>query len=328
MLLMVLVGLTACGEQSQENVVEKVSGTWANTKGYELDAEMTMQSGGEAKKFDVTVWHAKPDFYRVKVTPSGGDASQLIIRNEEGVFVVTPSLKKTYKFQSDWPKENSQPYLIGALAEDILADKKLVMKEKGNTYVFETATRNNQKGVLPSQIITVDKKTMLPMEISVLNEAKEEQIHLTFNNVKLNVKRDAKEFAVEQFKATAKDTKEQVSASVTQQPFETYYPVLKWQGTKQVDDQTITENGVERVVLTYEGDKAFTLMQEPTATTQSVVPVSVAGDPADLGFTIGAITDHSLNWEMNGVSFFLASNDLTRAEMIEVAASMNEGGMK
>ena len=56
--------------------------------------------------------------------------SQMIVRNKEGVFVVTPSLGKTYKFQSDWPAQNSQAYLIGALSEDIKADKNATMTEK------------------------------------------------------------------------------------------------------------------------------------------------------------------------------------------------------
>ncbi len=46
---------------------------------------------------------------------------------------------------------------------------------------------------------------------------------------------------------------------------------------------------------------------------------------ADLGFTIGAITDNSISWEKDGVSFFIASTKLTREEMMEVASSMSAG---
>lgn len=326
LLVLVLLGLSACGEVTQQDVVKKLTGKWAETKGYELDAEMTIQTGGEPKTFDVSVWHTKPDFYRVKVTQAGDSVSQMIVRNEDGVFVVTPALKKTYKFQSDWPKQNSQAYLIGALAEDLKADKNLVMREEKDKYVFEAATRNNQKNVMPHQVITVDKKTMLPLEVSVLNEAKEEQIHIKFKDVKLNVKHDAKEYAVEQFPKEKGD--EKASAEIEDKTFQTHYPVIKWEGTKQVDEQIVEKDGVERVILTYEGDKAFTLMQQPALAEKSVVPVFAPGDPADLGFTIGAITDKSLTWEMNGVSFFLASNKLSQGEMLEVAASMVAGGMK
>lgn len=340
----VLLVLGACGETTKEDVVKKLSNKWVETKGYELDAEMMIQTGGEPRKFDVNVWHTKPDFYRVKVTQNGESDSQMIVRNEDGVFVVTPALKKTYKFQSEWPKQNSQAYLIGALAEDLAADKNLVMREESDTYVFETVTRNNQKNVMPYQIITVDKKTMLPKEVSVLNEAKEEQIHITFKNVKLNVKHGKDEYAVEQFteptngndkkanndddKKANNDDDKKVGAEVEDKSFQTHYPVIKWEGTKQTDEKIVEEGGVDRVILTYEGDKSFTLMQQPALAEQSVVPVFAPGDPADLGFTIGAITDSSLSWEMDGVSFFLATNNLTRSEMIEVAASISAGSIK
>ena len=82
------------------------------------------------------------------------------------------------------------------------------------------------------------------------------------------------------------------------------------------------------MILTYEGEKAFTLMQQPAVMQETKLPVFAPGDPADLGFAIGAITDHSVSWEKDGVSFFIASTKLTREEMIEVAASVTAGSMK
>ena len=144
-----------------------------------------------------TVWHTKPAFYRVHVTQDGKEDSQMIVRNEEGVFVVTPSLGKTYKFQSDWPAQNSQAYLIGALSEDIKADKNATMTEKDKMYVFETATRNNHKKVLPTQQIHIDKKTLLPTYVSVLDENKEEKIRITFKKITLGYERKASDYAVD-----------------------------------------------------------------------------------------------------------------------------------
>ena len=121
----------------------------------------------------------------------------MIVRNEEGVFVITPSLGKTYKFQSDWPAQNSQAYLIGALSDDIKADKNATMTEKDKTYMFETATRNNHKKVLPTQQIHIDKKTLLPTYVSVLDENKEEKIRITFNQITLGKERKAADYAVD-----------------------------------------------------------------------------------------------------------------------------------
>nr|WP_241747153.1 outer membrane lipoprotein carrier protein LolA [Lysinibacillus sphaericus] len=320
---------------------------------------MEIKSGGDPKKYDVTVWHTKPDFYRVEVVESGKDVSQMIVRNADGVFVVTPTLNKMYKFQSDWPKKNSQAYLIGALAEDLAQDKNLVMKEEDKAYIFEAATRNSYKNSMPHQVITVDKKTMLPTSVVIMNDVKEEQIRITFKNIKLGVQHAAKEYAVEQFtekdepkgeNATSpeKDNKEEkdkgdkesnnnpdgndgeqaVSAEAENTKFQTHYPVVSLGNTKMVDEKVMQEGGMERVILTFDGDKPFTVMQQPVTKQTAMLPVSSPGDPVDLGFTIGAITDTSISWEKDGVEFFVASSKLTREEMVQVATSMTIGSMK
>ncbi len=358
-LLCTILLLSACGTDSQEKVLKKVNGKWAETNGYELNATMEIKSGGDPKKYDVTVWHTKPDFYRVEVVESGKDVSQMIVRNADGVFVVTPTLNKMYKFQSDWPKKNSQAYLIGALAEDLAQDKNLVMKEEDKAYIFEAATRNSYKNSMPHQVITVDKKTMLPTSVVIMNDVKEEQIRITFKNIKLGVQHAAKEYAVEQFtekdepkgeNATSpeKDNKEEkdkgdkesnnnpdgndgeqaVSAEAENTKFQTHYPVVSLGNTKMVDEKVMQEGGMERVILTFDGDKPFTVMQQPVTKQTAMLPVSSPGDPVDLGFTIGAITDTSISWEKDGVEFFVASSKLTREEMVQVATSMTIGSMK
>ncbi len=324
LLLSVLV-IAACGSQSKEDVLKDLSNKWGNGNGYELDATMEIKTGSEPRIYDVNVWHTKPDFYRVKVSQQGEDVTQMIIRNKEGVFVVTPSLRKTYKFQSEWPKQNSQAYLIGALAEDLLADANVTMEEDENNYIFQAATRNNHKSVMPSQKITVDKKTKLPKTVSVLDEAGEEQLLITFSKIDLGVQHQEEEYAVEKFTEENGET----TGNVASQEFQVHYPMLQWEGTTLVDEQAVVEDGTERVILTFEGEKSFTLMEQPIVfNEESTVPVFAPGDPADLGFTIGAITDNSISWEQNGVSFFLASNNLTREEMIEVASSVVPGGLK
>lgn len=311
-LLCTILLLSACGAASQEKVLKKVNGKWAETNGYELNASMEIKSGGEPRNYDVTVWHTKPDFYRVEVVESGKDVSQMIVRNADGVFVVTPTLNKMYKFQSDWPKKNSQAYLIGALAEDLAEDKNLVMKEEEKAYIFEAATRNSYKNSMPHQVITVDKKTLLPTSVAIMNDVKEEQIRITFKKIKLGVQHAAKEYAVEQFtdkdstkgeQATpadkegqeGKDEKEAVGAEVEYQEFQTHYPVLNW--AQLANEKVVQENGMERVILTFDGEKAFTVMQQPVTKENSMLPVSSPGDPVDLGYTIGAITDTSISWE-------------------------------
>ncbi|WP_397536359.1 outer membrane lipoprotein carrier protein LolA [Rummeliibacillus pycnus] len=394
--------LVACGSNSKEDVVKKTSKKWTAAKGYEVKAVMEIKTSGDSKKYDVNVWHTKPEFYRVAVSEEGQETSQMIIRNEEGVFVVTPSLKKTYKFQSDWPKQNSQGYLINALADDLAADKTAEMKETKNAYIFKAKTRNNHSKMLPTQQVYIDKKTLLPTKVVVLNEANEEQIRITFKKITLGVAKKASDYAIEDFtktsdtkadnkdsksdvtsaegtdkgdgskattseqkttddkstddkatdkqstnkegnaanseetiatsadtNATATDATENAGADVDSEDFKTHYPVLKWDNVKLTDEESLQMDTGTRKILSFEGDKSFTIIQEKvTKADQLYIPVFSPGDPADLGFTIGAITDNSITWEADGVSFFIASNDLSKDELIQVASSMVNGEVK
>ncbi|MGN7386478.1 LolA family protein [Sporosarcina sp. SAFN-015] len=320
LLVAIMTLLAACGSPSKEDVMKKLSGKWNETKGYELQATMEIKTGSEPRVYDVTVWHTKPDFYKVNVSQAGSQDSQMIVRNEEGVFVITPSLGKTYKFQSDWPTQNSMPYLIGTLSDDIKADKNSTMQEKDKTYIFETASRNNHKKVLPTQQIHIDKKTLLPKYVSVMDENKEEKIRVTFNKITLGVEHKASDYAVDM---EGQPVKKPQSTEDGQTGMMKYYPNLDWEGTVVEEEMVATENGV-RTFMTFSGaDKEFVVVQEPAETPDNELPVSIEGDPVDLGFTVAALTANSIRWEQDGVAFFVASSTLTPDELIEVASSMH-----
>ncbi len=342
LLVVVVVVLGACGTQSKEDVMKKLSGKWNDSKGYELQATMEIKTGAKPRVYDVEVWHTKPDFYRVDVTQEGSKDAQMIVRNEDGVFVVAPSLGKTYKFQSDWPEQNSQAYLIGALSEDIKSDKEATMTEEDKTYVFTTATRNNHKKVLPTQEIHIDKKTLLPKHVSILDEHKEEQIRITFTKVTLGTERKAADYAVEvnqeekaeensseeESEETEKESDGDEAEEKDQTGFTIYYPTVEWEGVTLLEEETVkTENG-PRSFMTFGDGKSYTIVQEKAMPSESTVPVSIEGDPVDLGFAIAALTDKSIRWESDGISFFIASEMLTQDEMIEVALSMSPNELK
>ena len=323
LLVVVAIALVACGTPSKEDVSKKLSDKWNDAKGYELQATMEIKTGSEPRLYDVDVWHTKPDFYRVHVTQDGKDDSQMIVRNEEGVFVVTPSLGKTYKFQSDWPAQNSQAYLIGALSEDINADANATMTEEDDAYVFETVTRNNHRKVLPTQKIHVNKKTSLPIYVSVLDENNEEQIRITFNKITLGTERKAADYAVELTNEESTPAKEE--GTDKDAGFESYYPDIDWNEVTLLDEESVSSESGPRVFMTFGGEKEFTIVQERATLPEHKLPVSMEGDPVDLGFTVAAITDKSIRWESEGISFFVASETLTQDELIEVATSMTSG---
>lgn len=60
------------------------------------------------------------------------------MRNKDGVYVLTPSLNKSFKFQSEWPYNNSQAYLLQTILKDLKEDTNRVFEENNDGYVFTT----------------------------------------------------------------------------------------------------------------------------------------------------------------------------------------------
>lgn len=109
-----------------------------DVQSYKLTGEMEIVNNDDVYKYDVDVSYAKTDKFRVSLKNQTNDHEQIILKNADGVYVLTPALNKSFKFQSDWPYNNSQVYLLQTLLSDIQNDKTKEFKETNSDYVFTT----------------------------------------------------------------------------------------------------------------------------------------------------------------------------------------------
>ena len=167
--LLVIFLLAACGSKSKDDVVKELNGKLNDLSGYKVDAKMTLKMGTDSQVYNVEIWHKDPTFYRVNLKNAEKDQSQMILRNKEGVFVLTPALKKSFKFQSDWPQNSSQAYLYESLIKDITADKEAKFTATKEHYVFETKTRYQNNSMLPIQEIKLNKDDLSPAVVKVMD---------------------------------------------------------------------------------------------------------------------------------------------------------------
>lgn len=320
--LMVVFALSACGSKSQEDVVKELGNKLEDIKGYKAEAKMTLQMGTDPQTYDIEVWHKEPDFYRVNLKNAQKDQSQMILRNADGVFVLTPALNKSFRFQSDWPQNSSQAYLYESLVKDIVEDKEAKFSATKDHYVFETKTRYQNNQMLPVQEITLKKSDLSPVSVKVMDPDKNALVTVEFSNVKFNASFDKKDFDMQK-NMTGAQLEVPVMAEVEEQEFSVKYPQIEVDGVKLVEEKEIKTEGGKRVVLTYDGEKSFTLVQEKaTVMPASSSVTSVNGEPVDLGFTIGALSDNTISWTYQGVDFMIASNDLSPEEMSMIARSV------
>jgi len=326
--LMVILMLAACGSKSQDDVVKELKSKQEDLTSYKVNAKMTLKMGSDSQVYKVEIWHKDPTFYRVNLKNAEKDQSQMILRNNQGVFVLTPALNKSFRFQSDWPQNSSQAYLYESLIKDIVADKDAKFSSTKDHYIFETKTRYQNNSMLPFQEIKLNKKDLSPAVVKVMDPDRNALVTVVFSKVTFKANFDKDAFDMKKNMTRAQINLPAMSDGVDKS-FTVMYPTYELKGTKLVEEKTVKIEDGKRVVLTYDGKKSFTLIQEKvTAKAASTTPTYVEGDIVDLGVTIGAVSDHSLSWSHGGVDYMIASKNLTRTEMIEVAKSVQGDAVK
>lgn len=318
--------LTACGEKTQEDIIEELGAKIQNMTGYKADATMSLETGKDPQSYEVEIWYKKPTYYRVALNNAKKDQSQIILRNDEGVFVLTPALNKSFRFQSDWPENNSQVYLYESLVNDILMDPERTFTATDDHYVFQTKTNYTNKN-LQQQEITLNKKDLTPVMVKIMDVELNVLVTVKFNDFQLNASFNDGDFDMDRNMTGAQLESLPAMAQESSEPLVPLFPMYVPDGTSLNDSKEVAIDEGTRIIMSYTGDKNFTLIQQKSRVQQASIPMHVAdGEPVDLGFTIGALSSEgqirSLNWSYDGVDFFLASKDLGQEEMLSIARSV------
>lgn len=324
--LLAIVVLAACGSKSQGDVVKMLSNKLDKLSSYKVNAKMTLKMGNYSQVYNVEIWHKDPIYYLVNLKNAEKDQSQMILRNDEGVFVLTPALNKSFRFQSDWPQNSSQAYLYESLIKDILEDKTAKFSQTKDYYIFETKTRYQNNKMLPYQEIKFNKSDLSPALVKVMDPDKNALVTVEFSKMDFNANLNQSDFDLKK-NMTRAQLGLPAMAGVQDSSFTVKYPTASISGAILTEEKNVSIENGKRMVLTYAGDKSYTLVEEkmavkPASAFPEETSTYVDGEPVDLGFTIGAMDAHSITWSQDGVDYILASNKLTKDEMIEVASSV------
>ena len=160
--------LTGCGKQDEKTVLKEFQEMVDNSKSYYLSGNMELVNNEDVYTYDVMVSYKKEDYYKIELTNVINNHRQIILRNDEGVYIVTPSLNKSFKFQSDWPYNNSQVYLLSSLLDDISndEDRKFEIDEDGYVFISSVNYPNNPK--------LVNQKVYIGQSINSLDHRKKQ----------------------------------------------------------------------------------------------------------------------------------------------------------
>ena len=357
-LILICLVITGCGKRTEKEVLGEFEKKVNGAEAYYLTGNMELTNNEDVYTYKIMVSYSKDDNYKIEIVNAVNDYKQVILRNKDGVYIITPSLNKSFKFQSDWPYNNSQVYLLASLLDDIRNDDKRTFEDSSEGYIFTSTVNypNNEK--LVKQKVYFDKD-YLPKMVEVIDSDGNVQIKMVFDKIDLKVEFNDTYFdlnsildtqnGIQSRKNNDKTTtdnetnnneenntdnnlenqepnSENNNGSETKQTatiddiiYPMYLPVNTYlTGQKKVS----TDNG-ERLILTFTGDKSFVLVEETAKYTDMPEIIPTYGSVELIGPSLAVVNENSANWFNNGIEYYVVSDVMDTDELLQVVRSIS-----
>ena len=318
--LIMIIGVFAisgCGKNSESDVIKDLTKKINDSKAYYVDGTLEIVNNEDVYTYNVNVSYKEKDNYKVSLVNTVNNHEQIILRNSDGVYVVTPRINKSFKFQSEWPSNSSQSYILESLLKDVLNDGERSVKNTNDKYTIISKVNYPNNNDLKTQEVTLGSD-YLPNKIVVKNSSGSTLISVVVTKIDLKTKYDKNYFAL------SNSIKEEVNNSSTKETGVTLkdvvYPMYLPSGTKYSGEEVITKDNSERVILTYTGVKPFILIEEASNNKEHETTL-VSGEVVQYGNVLGVLTSTSLNWSNNGKEYYLIGESLSSDEILQIASS-------
>ncbi len=301
---------------------DRLQQTLGSLNSYLLEGVMEVAEGEDTKSYDVSVKYLKQDdqdYFRVAMKDSGMNQKQEIIRNAEGVFVVTPTLNQIFKFQGNWPSNSLKPYLLQSMRE-IAADESAQIEQTEEGYQISAGVTypNNRNFTQQEMVFSDDLKIK---SVQIFDDDHVLQMKMLFSKVDYEPGLTAEDFQVPQ-----QLEKETAAEPITDEdlplmPMETFGAVLS-------NSSVVENDGKVQYVLEYTGEKNFTIVEEVAESEETTQTIIMSGSLVDGLNMVGRYDGNHMTSVINSVRYTIYSDDLSEEEMSAVLQSMQVVVMK
>jgi outer membrane lipoprotein-sorting protein len=362
--------ICGCGKNSESDVIKDLTKKINDSKAYYVDGTLEIVNNEDVYTYNVNVSYKEKDNYKVSLVNTVNNHEQIILRNSDGVYVVTPRINKSFKFQSDWPYNNSQVYLLGPLLDDITNDANRTFEkvDDGSKIIVAANYPNNSK--LVKQEILLDKSNNIK-KVTVFDNNGTAQITMKFNKIDLNSKFNDNYFDLKQIidikedntdnttnrennsdenknttdnkvednsttennntnvnenKNTNENKNEDKKSNETKQTSsieDVIYPMYIPANTYLSNKEKVSKDDGERLILTFDGDNPFMLIEETVTYEKEHLIVPTYGELEVMASTVAIVNDNSVNWIDNNIEYYVVSDKLSKSELLDIARSIS-----
>ncbi len=307
---------------NKEDSSENVKNLLDDLDSYQLVADMEITNKEEVDAYEVSVDYAKVDkeeYFKVSITDKAMNQTQDILRNSDGVYVITPTLNQIFKFEGDWPLNSLKPYLIQSMVQIANQEDVTISTKNDEVHIVsEVNYPNNSAYNVQEMFFDNDGKIK---EIKICNTDDVVQLSLKFKTVKYNNDIDDAVFEV------PSNLKSQVSTNSVSELDLPLYPMQIYDSALD-SSNSVDVNGATKHILTYSGDRNFSIVQKILETPEETQTVIMSGSFVDTITDFGFYDGEHLTIVKDNIEYTIYSDDLTMEEMIDVLTSIQVVVMK
>lgn len=307
-----------CTKESESGIVKDLQSKIDKAKAYHVTGVLEIASNEEKYLYDVDVSYEQDEKFRVSLKNQTNNHEQVILKNSDGVYVLTPSLNKSFKFQSEWPYNNSQTYLLQNLISDIKTDKNRKFTKNKDGYIFTVAASYSNNKDLVKQNIYVDKKLNIT-KVEVLNKKGIVKMTMKMKTTDLKSHYDKNYFTLKDNMSVSASAEVKTTSKIE----DIVYPMYLPEDTKLANQERVKKKDGERVILTFSGEKPFTIVEETVSAEKGNTIIPVSGELERVTDVMGNVSSNSISWISNNVEYYITSSALNKTELLEVANSIS-----
>ena len=313
-----LITIFVVGCTKNKDVIGKMKEKINNMTSYHIKGELEIVNNEDIYRYEVDVSYKEPDLFRVSLKNINNNHIQILLKNTDGVYVLTPALNKSFKFQSDWPYNNSQIYLLQTILKDIENDSNALVSQNGDRYVITSKVNYSNNDNFVKQKVYLDNEYNIN-KVEVLDKDDIAMMTMAFNSINTRPNFSDDYFDIDNSINTSTIEEAKTVSKIDSIIYPMYIPDKTY---LYAQDKINTEAG-ERVILTFDGDNPFMFIEETSNGSKELQTVSTNGEPAIIGDTIGVLSENSVSWSSNGMDYYITSGVLSDKELLTVANSIN-----
>lgn len=297
-----------------------------NLTSYQLEANMELNNGEEQRKFNVNVSYAKKDsndLFRVSLYDTTINQEQIMLRNDEGVYVLTPTLNQVYQFKSGWPLNSAKPYIYQSLLEVFNGEYTTKKVDDGIIVTSEPNYKNAPQYTKQEIKFTKD---LTPLWVHIYNDKNELLVNVTFTKVEKGV-----EFSEDYFNLSKNmDESRKNLSDTTGATFDDLPLMVNGVDINvSVKEQTNANIDGEKVyIMSYEGESAFTVVQKIIESSEEMNVTEIDGDLILLVNGFASLDSDKVVYLYNGVECTIYGDNLSVANYISIANGLEVVGIK